>query len=104
MMNRRLREELTKAGILTIFADVCQGVATRHNLKPALLRRDLKAKNGLQASASSFKLCDFGCAIIVNPRPPSTTQEIRTLEADLNRHTTIPSTRNGGFILAASGE
>ena len=60
-----------------------------HNLKPALLHRDLKVENILQASPTSFKLCDFGSATIVNPKPPSTTQEIRALEADLNRHTTL---------------
>ncbi|KAF9654127.1 hypothetical protein BDM02DRAFT_3152589 [Thelephora ganbajun] len=89
MMNRRLRERLTEAEILTIFVDVCEGVAAMHNLKPALLHRDLKVENILQASATSFKLCDFGSATIVNPKPPSTTQEIRALEADLNRHTTL---------------
>lgn len=89
MMNRRLRERLTEAEILTIFVDVCEGVAAMHNLKPALLHRDLKVENILQASPTSFKLCDFGSATIVNPKPPSTTQEIRALEADLNRHTTL---------------
>ena len=89
MMNRRLRERLTEAEILTIFVDVCEGVAAMHNLKPALLHRDLKVENILQASATSFKLCDFGSATIVSPKPPSTTQEIRALEADLNRHTTL---------------
>ena len=89
MMNRRLRERLTEAEILTIFVDVCEGVAAMHNLKPPLLHRDLKVENILQASATSFKLCDFGSATIVNPKPLSTTQEIRALEADLNRHTTL---------------
>lgn len=89
MMNRRLRERLTEAEILTIFADVCEGVAAMHNLKPPLLHRDLKVENILQASPTSFKLCDFGSATIVNPKPPSTSQEIQALEADLNRHTTL---------------
>jgi AP2-associated kinase len=89
MMNRRLRERLTEAEILTIFTDVCEGVAAMHNLRPALLHRDLKVENILQASATSFKLCDFGSATSVSSKPPSTTQEIRALEADLNRHTTL---------------
>ncbi|KAJ7146397.1 hypothetical protein C8R44DRAFT_898236 [Mycena epipterygia] len=89
MMNRRLRERLTEAEILQIFVDVCEGVAYMHNSRPALLHRDLKVENILQSSATSFKLCDFGSATTVSPRPPATTQEIRALEADLNRHTTL---------------
>ena len=89
MMNRRLRERLTEAEILQIFVDVCEGVAAMHNLRPALLHRDLKVENILQASATSFKLCDFGSAMPVSTRPPSTTQEMRVLEADLNKHTTL---------------
>lgn len=89
MMNRRLRERLTEAEILQIFVDVCEGVAAMHNLRPSLLHRDLKVENILQASATSFKLCDFGSAMPVAAKPPSTTQEIRALEADLNKHTTL---------------
>lgn len=89
MMNRRLRERLTEAEILQIFVDVCEGVAYMHNLRPPLLHRDLKVENILQASPTSFKLCDFGSACAVAPKPPATTQEIRALEADLNRHTTL---------------
>ncbi|KAH0838107.1 hypothetical protein J3R83DRAFT_6352 [Lanmaoa asiatica] len=89
MMNRRLRERLTEAEILQIFVDVLEGIAAMHNLRPALLHRDLKVENILQSSSTSFKLCDFGSATPVAPRPPSTTQEIRALEADLNRHTTL---------------
>ncbi|KAF8333081.1 kinase-like domain-containing protein [Cantharellus anzutake] len=89
MMNRRLRERLTEAEILQIFVDVCEGVACMHNLKPPLIHRDLKVENILQASQASFKLCDFGSAVTVHPRPPSTTAELRALEADINRHTTF---------------
>ncbi|KAG6845374.1 hypothetical protein H0H87_010483 [Tephrocybe sp. NHM501043] len=88
MMNRRLRERLTEAEILQIFVDVCEGVACMHNLRPALLHRDLKVENILQSTSTSYKLCDFGSATTVS-RPPATTQEIRVLEADLNRHTTL---------------
>ena len=45
MMNRRLRERLTEAEILTIFVDVCEGVAHMHNARPALLHRDLKVSD-----------------------------------------------------------
>ncbi|KAJ7726400.1 hypothetical protein B0H16DRAFT_268734 [Mycena metata] len=89
MMNRRLRERLTEAEILQIFVDVCEGVAYMHNSRPPLLHRDLKVENILQSTATSFKLCDFGSATTVSPRPPATTQEIRALEAELNRHTTL---------------
>ncbi len=88
MMNRRLRERLTEAEILTIFVDVCEGVAHMHNSRPPLLHRDLKVENILQASATSYKLCDFGSAATVS-KAPSNTQELRALEADLNRHTTL---------------
>ncbi len=60
-----------------------------HNLRTALLHRDLKVENILQSSDVLYKLCDFGSASAVAPRLPSNTQEIRALEADLNRHTTL---------------
>ncbi|TFK41880.1 kinase-like domain-containing protein, partial [Crucibulum laeve] len=88
MMNRRLRERLTESEILQIFVDVCEGVAYMHNSRPPLLHRDLKVENILQSSPTSFKLCDFGSATTVS-RPPTSTQDIRALEADLNRHTTL---------------
>ncbi|PCH34286.1 hypothetical protein WOLCODRAFT_130299 [Wolfiporia cocos MD-104 SS10] len=88
MMNRRLRERLTEPEILTIFCDVCEGLAAMHALKPPLLHRDLKVENILQASATSYKLCDFGSACTVQ-KIPANTQELRMLEADLNRHTTL---------------
>lgn len=88
MMNRRLRERLTEPEILTIFCDVCEGLAAMHSLKPPLLHRDLKVENILQASATLYKLCDFGSATPVQ-KVPSNVQEIRMLEADLNRHTTL---------------
>ena len=88
MMNRRLRERLTEAEILQIFVDVCEGVAYMHNSRPPVLHRDLKVENILQSSPTSFKLCDFGSATNVG-NPPTNTQEIRILEADLNRHTTL---------------
>ncbi|KAI0094383.1 hypothetical protein BDY19DRAFT_16672 [Irpex rosettiformis] len=88
MMNRRLRERLTEAEILTIFVDVCEGLAAMHALKPPLLHRDLKVENILQSSATSYKLCDFGSATSVH-KVPSTGEELRALQADLDRHTTM---------------
>lgn len=89
MMNRRLRERLTEAEILQIFVDVCEGVALMHNFRPPLLHRDLKVENILQSSSTTFKLCDFGSATPAAQRPPANTQEIKALESDLNRHTTL---------------
>ncbi|KZT08782.1 uncharacterized protein LAESUDRAFT_757489 [Laetiporus sulphureus 93-53] len=88
MMNRRLRERLTEPEILTIFCDVCEGLAAMHSLKPPLIHRDLKVENILQASSTLYKLCDFGSATPVQ-RVPTNVQELRMLEADLNRHTTL---------------
>ncbi|KAH9854277.1 hypothetical protein C2E23DRAFT_66293 [Lenzites betulinus] len=88
MMNRRLRERLTEAEILTIFVDVCEGLAAMHALKPPILHRDLKVENILQASPTSYKLCDFGSATPVQ-KVPSNTQELRMLEEELNRYTTL---------------
>lgn len=59
-----------------------------HNSRPPLLHRDLKVENILQSSPTSFKLCDFGSATNVG-NAPTNMQEIRILEADLNRHTTL---------------
>ena len=88
MMNRRLRERLTESEILTIFVEVCEGLAAMHALKPPILHRDLKVENILQSSPTSYKLCDFGSAIPVQ-KVPSNIQELRLLETDLNRHTTL---------------
>ncbi|KAM6498640.1 hypothetical protein JOM56_006588 [Amanita muscaria] len=88
MMNRRLRERLTEAEILQIFVDVCEAVAYMHNLRPPLLHRDLKVENILQSSHTSYKLCDFGSSAPVS-KAPSNMQELRAIEADLNKHTTM---------------
>ncbi|KAF8753798.1 Protein tyrosine kinase [Rhizoctonia solani] len=84
-----MEERLTEKDILQIFVDVCEAVACMHSLQPALLHRDLKVENILQASDTSFKLCDFGSAAPSKPKPPSTMEEIKLLEADLNRSTTL---------------
>ncbi|KAF8921899.1 hypothetical protein CPB85DRAFT_1265030 [Mucidula mucida] len=88
MMNRRLRERLTESEILTIFVDVCEGVAHMHNARPALLHRDLKVENILQSSPTSYKLCDFGSSARPS-KVPNNADEVRALEMDLNRHTTL---------------
>ncbi|KAK0722866.1 hypothetical protein B0T26DRAFT_640753 [Lasiosphaeria miniovina] len=90
-MNTRLQHRLTEPEILNIFADVAEGVACMHYLKPPLLHRDLKVENVLittSASSRKFKLCDFGSA--APPRPaPTTVVECRLMDEDVQKHTTM---------------
>ncbi|PSR90373.1 hypothetical protein BD289DRAFT_366224 [Coniella lustricola] len=90
-MNTRLQHRLTEPEILQIFADVAEGVACMHYLKPPLLHRDLKVENVLITNTGSkkkFKLCDFGSAAV--PRPaPTTVTECRLVEEDVQKHTTM---------------
>ncbi|KAK3295889.1 uncharacterized protein B0H64DRAFT_158168 [Chaetomium fimeti] len=90
-MNTRLQHRLTEPEILNIFADVAEGVACMHYLRPALLHRDLKVENvliTLVGSTRKFKLCDFGSAAA--PRAaPTTTAECRAMDEDVQKHTTM---------------
>ncbi|KAL1882778.1 hypothetical protein VTK73DRAFT_903 [Phialemonium thermophilum] len=91
-MNTRLQHRLTEPEILAIFADVAEGVACMHYLKPPLLHRDLKVENVLISVSPSgqrkFKLCDFGSA--APPRPaPTTVAECRLMDEDVQKHTTM---------------
>lgn len=90
-MNTRLQHRLTEPEILQIFADVAEGVACMHYLKPPLLHRDLKVENVLISQTPAgrkFKLCDFGSAAA--PRPaPTTTAECRLVDEDVQKHTTM---------------
>lgn len=90
-MNTRLQHRLTEPEILHIFADVAEGVAAMHYLKPTLLHRDLKVENVListSGSSKKYKLCDFGSA--AQPRPAATTAaEGRLIEEDVQKHTTM---------------
>jgi AP2-associated kinase len=92
-MNTRLQHRLTEPEILEIFADVAEGVACMHYLKPPLLHRDLKVENVLintlpRSSRKKFKLCDFGSA--APPRPaPTTAVECRLMDEDVQKHTTM---------------
>ena len=92
-MNTRLQNRLTEPEIIHIFADVAEGVACMHYLKPPLLHRDLKVENVLisrsgPGGVASYKLCDFGSA--APPRPAAkTAAEGRLIEEDVQRHTTL---------------
>ncbi len=90
-MNTRLQHRLTEPEILNIFADIAEGVACMHYLKPPLLHRDIKVENILitnRAGVKRFKLCDFGSASA--PRPaPTTVVECRLMDEDVQKHTTL---------------
>ncbi|KAK3942993.1 Serine/threonine-protein kinase ppk30 [Diplogelasinospora grovesii] len=92
-MNTRLQHRLTEPEILGIFADVAEGVACMHYLRPPLLHRDLKVENVLITTSPTsgrrrFKLCDFGSA--APPRPaPQTVVECRLMDEDVQKHTTM---------------
>lgn len=99
LMNRRLRERLSEATVLKIFVDVCEAVAYMHSFDPPLIHRDLKVENVLQqggggitgesGGAGKFVVCDFGSTSTPAITQPTTHGEIRALEKDLNRHTTL---------------
>ncbi|KAJ5084518.1 hypothetical protein NUU61_009097 [Penicillium alfredii] len=90
-MNTRLQHRLTEPEIIKIFADVAEGVACMHYLKPPLLHRDLKVENVLisrSGGSSCYKLCDFGSS--APPRPAAkSAAEGRLIEDDVQRHTTL---------------
>lgn len=44
LLNKRLRDRLKEAEILSIFVDVCEAVAFMHSLPKPLLHRDLKVR------------------------------------------------------------
>ena len=90
-MNTRLQHRLTEPEILNIFADIAEGVACMHYLKPPLLHRGLKVENVLitsRGSSKRFKLCDFGSASAPRPAPMSVV-DCRLLDEDVQRHTTL---------------
>lgn len=97
LLNTRLRNRLSEQEVLEIFGDVCKGVAAMHHLDPPVAHRDLKIENILIVSATAgskrpiYKLCDFGSAKpVLSRRPPRSMDELKRLEADLNRSTTLP--------------
>ncbi|SPO24310.1 related to ARK1 - Actin Regulating Kinase [Ustilago trichophora] len=107
LMNARLRDRLREEEVLKIFGDVCAGVAVMHHLDPPLMHRDLKVENILMAPSTdpgtipgsrstssnlkaTFKLCDFGSAApVLSRKPAKSMDEVKKVEADLNKHTTL---------------
>lgn len=97
LLNSRLRNRLTEKEILEVFSDICLGVAAMHHLDPPIAHRDLKIENILitapadSSKRPTYKLCDFGSAKpILSRRAPRSMDELKRLEADLNRSTTLP--------------
>lgn len=107
LMNARLRDRLREEEVLKIFGDVCAGVAVMHHLDPPLMHRDLKVENILMAPSTepgiipgsrstssnlkaTYKLCDFGSAApVLSRKPAKSMDEVKRVEADLNKHTTL---------------
>lgn len=56
LLNKRLRDRLKEAEILSIFADVCEAVAYMHSLPKPLLHRDLKVCIPFEGSRCPMKL------------------------------------------------
>ncbi len=46
--------------------DISSAMEYLHSLKPAIIHRDLKSLNILQAYDGSLKLCDFGLVKVKN--------------------------------------
>lgn len=98
LMNARLRTRLSEREVLKIFGDVASGLSVMHHMDPPLMHRDLKVENILlapppkenPAAGPTYKLCDFGSSTpILSRRAPRSLEEVKRLEADLNRHTTL---------------
>lgn len=91
-LNSRLHNRPTETEVLTIFRDVCEGVQVMHHHDPILVHRDLKIENVLRTTdPSRFKLCDFGsCMPLLSTQPARSSDAIRRVELDLQRHTTMP--------------
>lgn len=98
LMNKRLRDRLRETEVLKIFSDVCEGLAVMHHLDPPLLHRDLKIENILVCpppahdplAGPTYKLADFGSTVpLLRRSPAKSLEEIKRVENDLNRATTL---------------
>jgi serine/threonine protein kinase len=90
-LNARIHSRLDQEEILSIFLQIVQGVAVLHSKSPCIIHRDLKIENVLISSQNVYKLCDFGSATtqIIPPGHPNSIQEIRALEEDISKYTTL---------------
>ncbi|KAJ3126082.1 hypothetical protein HK098_007880 [Nowakowskiella sp. JEL0407] len=92
-LNTKLSTRLTEMEVLSIFCDICEAVAHMHygSGHGIILHRDIKVENVLLMSNGTFKLCDFGSATrkIIPPRTVFSAPEIKELEEEINKYTTI---------------
>ena len=90
IMNQHLKTRLTEVQILDIFLGVTDALTHMHALSPKILHRDLKIENILRSTGSTYKLCDFGSATLLpHPLKLNSVDEIKRLEAEFNKVTTI---------------
>ncbi|KAL1922393.1 uncharacterized protein VTP21DRAFT_9932 [Calcarisporiella thermophila] len=91
LMNSRLQARLTEQMILKIFSDICEAVAHMHYCNPPILHRDLKVENILIGHNDTYKLCDFGSCITINPQTnvSRSLRDIQLMEEDIQKHTTL---------------
>ncbi|TIA68394.1 hypothetical protein E3P91_04092 [Wallemia ichthyophaga] len=89
VMNQHLKTRLSEQQILDVFVGVSDALAHMHSLR--ILHRDLKIENILKSSGSVYKLCDFGSATLlpVHPQQLSSVDDIKRLEEEINRVTTL---------------
>ncbi|KAI9201799.1 serine/threonine-protein kinase ppk30 [Polychytrium aggregatum] len=90
-LNARLPRRLNEMEVLTIFSDICEGVAYMHMQSPVIVHRDLKVENVLVSKSGTYKLCDFGSATtqLVPPGAQLKAQEIQKLEDEISKFTTL---------------
>lgn len=85
-MDRRFKQYFTEPEVLSIFSQICEGVAHLHSLNPPVAHRDLKVENVLKYR-DTFKLCDFGSAT-TKTFQPTDSRSIGRIGDELNRYTT----------------
>ena len=69
---------LPLAAKIFILSDIANGLAYLHNHKPAVIHRDLTARNVLLSSDRVAKISDFGNSHIINIDPKCTSELIST--------------------------
>jgi serine/threonine protein kinase len=97
-LNSRLANRPSENEILTIFSQICLGVAHMHSSHPPIAHRDLKMyicrlifSENVLLNQGRFQLCDFGsCTSVATPCDVYLSiQEIRKLEEDIGKYTTM---------------
>ena len=68
---------------LTILCDVASGLDYLHSCKPAIIHRDLTARNVLLDSQKAAKIADFGNALIMDLDPETTPKTLTSFPGTL---------------------